>query len=142
MRAHGPVLGFFTDPAPRRGHVRHDEAGHGGTADGRSREELVGRTLSCPASAATALTAHTTEEITITGTAVIGCFDTTDRAFAWANAGHFAPILLREGDAEPLEGRSGPLPGGPEADYELNTTHLRPGDTLLFYTDGLIERRP
>ncbi|WP_395109747.1 SpoIIE family protein phosphatase [Actinomadura sp. SCN-SB] len=87
------------------------------------------------------LTAHTSEEITITGTAVIGCFDTTDRTFAWANAGHFAPILLREGDAEPLEGESGPLLGGPEADYALNTTRLRPGDTLLFYTDGLIERR-
>jgi Stage II sporulation protein E (SpoIIE) len=40
-----------------------------------------------------------------------------------------------------------PLPGGvllgmdPDAEYEEATQSLRPGDTLLLFTDGLIERR-
>jgi serine phosphatase RsbU (regulator of sigma subunit) len=40
-----------------------------------------------------------------------------------------------------------PLPGGvllgmdPEAEYEEATQSLEPGDSLLLFTDGLIERR-
>ena len=40
-----------------------------------------------------------------------------------------------------------PLPGGvllgmdPDASYEEATQSLQPGDTLLLFTDGLIERR-
>ena len=40
-----------------------------------------------------------------------------------------------------------PLPGGvllgldPDAEYEEATLALRGGDTLLLYTDGLVERR-
>ena len=45
------------------------------------------------------------------------------------------------------QGRTLPLPGGvllgldPDADYEEARTQLRLGDTLLLFTDGLIERR-
>jgi serine phosphatase RsbU (regulator of sigma subunit) len=87
------------------------------------------------------LVLHNNEEITTTGTALIGSFAAPDRTLAWANAGHLSPILLRDGHAEQLEGTTGPLLGAVEADYELNTTQLQPGDVLLLYTDGLIERR-
>ena len=60
----------------------------------------------------------------------------------WARAGHLPPVLVREG-----EGRALPLPEGvllgldPVAQYEEASTQLRVGDTLLLFTDGLIERR-
>ncbi len=60
--------------------------------------------------------------------------------FIYVNAGHPAPFLLdREGDATPLtEGGAvlGPLP---EGTYERGFLRLEPGDSLLLYTDGIIE---
>ncbi|MFD0851380.1 SpoIIE family protein phosphatase, partial [Actinomadura adrarensis] len=38
-------------------------------------------------------------------------------------------------------GACGQLMGAFEAEYELTTTRLEPGDVLLLYTDGIIERR-
>ncbi|MGW2151347.1 PP2C family protein-serine/threonine phosphatase [Nonomuraea bangladeshensis] len=77
----------------------------------------------------------------VTGTMVVGHFDATKRTFVWANAGHLAPMLVRDGCARLLDGASGPLLGAFEADYELNTTELEAGDLLLLYTDGIIEKR-
>ncbi|HJY04145.1 MAG TPA: SpoIIE family protein phosphatase, partial [Streptosporangiaceae bacterium] len=51
-------------------------------------------------------------------------------------------VLVRGGTAREL-----PLPGGvllgmdPDASYEEAVQSLEPGDTLLLFTDGLIERR-
>jgi len=60
----------------------------------------------------------------------------------WARAGHLPPVLVRGHTACQL-----PLPGGvllgmdPDATYEEAIQSLEPGDTLLLFTDGLIERR-
>ncbi|MGW1010272.1 PP2C family protein-serine/threonine phosphatase [Streptomyces termitum] len=77
-----------------------------------------------------------------TATVVVGHIDET-RALHWADAGHPAPLLLREGRAEPLRtGGRGPLLGAlPGYAYETATTPLRAGDLLLLYTDGVVERR-
>ncbi|WP_346621015.1 SpoIIE family protein phosphatase [Blastococcus montanus] len=62
----------------------------------------------------------------------------------WSNAGHPPPVLVRaDGTAEVLERSPDRLLGaGPETtprtDHDLL---LRRGDTLLMYTDGLVERR-
>ncbi|MER7419674.1 SpoIIE family protein phosphatase [Micromonospora peucetia] len=61
----------------------------------------------------------------------------------WCNAGHPAPLVVRVGGAvelltgtpEPLLGLNRPVP------RTSRHTHLAAGDTLLLYTDGLIERR-
>ncbi|MGY1737259.1 PP2C family protein-serine/threonine phosphatase [Geodermatophilus sp. SYSU D00684] len=60
----------------------------------------------------------------------------------WSNAGHPAPILIRaDGSVQLLERTPerliGVSPGAPRRDHEQL---LHAGDTVLFYTDGLIER--
>lgn len=63
--------------------------------------------------------------------------------FRWASAGHLPPILARaNGDTEPLSGhQSPPLGAGLAGSVLLSQRTLAPGDTVLLYTDGLIERR-
>jgi serine phosphatase RsbU (regulator of sigma subunit) len=83
---------------------------------------------------------HLTEGIA--GTVVCGRYDPETRVLHWARAGHLPPVLVRDGAAEML-----PLPEGvllgldPDAEYEEATLPMRGGDTLLLFTDGLIERR-
>ena len=60
----------------------------------------------------------------------------------WAQAGHFPPVLVRDADASQLAAPSGLLLGAdPDASYTEASASLRAGDTLLLFTDGLIERR-
>ncbi len=78
----------------------------------------------------------------VVGTVVCGLYNPDTHLLRWARAGHLPPVLLRDGAAAEL-----PLPGGvllgmdPDAGYEEASQPMRPGDTLLLFTDGLIERR-
>ena len=78
----------------------------------------------------------------VVGTVICGLYNPETRVLRWARAGHLPPVLLRDGTAREL-----PLPGGvllgmdPDACYEEATQALEPGDSLLLFTDGLIERR-
>jgi anti-sigma regulatory factor (Ser/Thr protein kinase)/putative methionine-R-sulfoxide reductase with GAF domain len=60
-----------------------------------------------------------------------------------ARAGHPYPLLLRaDGTGSFLSDVGGPPLGtGTSASYEDHAVTLEPGETLLLYTDGLIERR-
>ncbi|MET7758126.1 SpoIIE family protein phosphatase [Streptomyces sp. NPDC005389] len=77
-----------------------------------------------------------------TATVVVGHLD-EDKVLHWADAGHPAPLLLREGRAEPMGAEQrGPLLGAlPGYAYETSSTRLRAGDLLVLYTDGMVERR-
>ncbi|MEU9292297.1 PP2C family protein-serine/threonine phosphatase [Streptomyces sp. NPDC048266] len=77
-----------------------------------------------------------------TATMVAGHLD-EDKVLHWADAGHPAPLLLRDGRAEPLATEQrGPLLGAlPGYAYETSSTPLLPGDLLVLYTDGMVERR-
>jgi len=78
----------------------------------------------------------------VTGTAVIAVYDPATRGLTWARAGHAAPLLARGGTTMPLELPPGLLLGADDnAGYQMLTPFLVPGDLLLFYTDGLVERR-
>jgi serine phosphatase RsbU (regulator of sigma subunit) len=127
-----------------------DAMGHGLTAAGimlQMRSGLAG--LAYTGASADQLTTwlndlivHSNEGITVTGTAVIGHFDPETRTFAWTNAGHPAPLLIRDGHAELVNAAPGMMLGAFDAtEYGMNTTRLQAGDTLVLYTDGVVERR-
>jgi PAS domain S-box-containing protein len=60
----------------------------------------------------------------------------------WACAGHFPPVLRREGTATWLDQPTGlPLGVRSRASFEKAATDLQPGDLLMLFTDGLVERR-
>ena len=75
-------------------------------------------------------------------TAFLAQIDCDSGQLAYCNAGHFAPILLRaDGQAEPLD-VGGPLLGAMENSmYQSGHVTLEPGDTLLAYSDGVLECR-
>jgi serine phosphatase RsbU (regulator of sigma subunit)/PAS domain-containing protein len=83
---------------------------------------------------------HLTQDVV--GTVIAGIYDPVTRILRWARAGHLPPVLVRDQAARAL-----PLPNGillgmdPDTTYDEATTQLMPGDTLLLFTDGLIERR-
>jgi len=64
-------------------------------------------------------------------------------AVAFARAGHPYPLVLNsDGGARFLTDAGGPpLGSGATEDYEEEQVRLDAGETLLLYTDGLIERR-
>jgi len=77
-----------------------------------------------------------------TATAVLGHFDPARRELVWSCAGHPQPILVRDGTARRLDGEIGALLGAVDHQrYPQTRTQLHAGDLLLFYTDGLVERR-
>ncbi|GAA1073358.1 SpoIIE family protein phosphatase [Kitasatospora arboriphila] len=86
------------------------------------------------------VTHHLTDHVT--ATAVCALYDPADRTLSWARAGHLPPVLLRRGRAETVPPLGGILLGAlADADYEEGTLQLEAGDTLMMYTDGLIERK-
>jgi serine phosphatase RsbU (regulator of sigma subunit) len=59
-----------------------------------------------------------------------------------ANAGHPAPLVRRaDGTVEPVVGDPGLLLGAGGGERCTVTARFGPGDTLLAFTDGLVERR-
>jgi len=65
--------------------------------------------------------------------------DAEKRTITYCNCGHEPSVLIRNGRIRDL--RKGGLVLGvdPQAEYEIETVELKVGDSLLFYTDGLID---
>ncbi|BBH68878.1 hypothetical protein ACTI_55630 [Actinoplanes sp. OR16] len=81
-------------------------------------------------------------QLGITGTALVAVYDPRTRTLPWARAGHLAPLLARDGASSELARPPGLLLGAePEEDFPVANARLEPGDLVLFYTDGLVERR-
>jgi serine phosphatase RsbU (regulator of sigma subunit) len=76
-----------------------------------------------------------------TASVVAGYFDPVTLTFTWAQAGHPPPLLIRGPVVRPLERPAGVLLGAGTEEYSAATIGLNPGDLLLLYSDGLIERR-
>ncbi|WP_258311478.1 PP2C family protein-serine/threonine phosphatase [Streptomyces sp. NWU49] len=79
-----------------------------------------------------------------TATAVIAHYHPDHGLLRWTCAGHPPPVLVRGRRACPLDPPGGPgLPLGvlTGESYVAAETSLDPGDVVLLYSDGLIERR-
>jgi len=68
-----------------------------------------------------------------------GLYDDESRLLTYANAGHLAPILMRDGQAQRLEVTGTVVGAFPFASYEERQVRLRPGDLLVAFTDGIVE---
>jgi serine phosphatase RsbU (regulator of sigma subunit) len=59
-----------------------------------------------------------------------------------ANAGHHPMLVASDGATRDLFGASGPPIGVlPDVEWQDESASLRPGETMLMYTDGIIEAR-
>ena len=75
-------------------------------------------------------------------TAVFGVLDVAARTFRWAGAGHPPPMVIGGEGARLLPATVGMMLGAdPGAAFGDVTVALRPGDLLVLYSDGLVERR-
>lgn len=73
-------------------------------------------------------------------TAVYGVLDPAEGRFIYTNCGHNPPLLLRAGGTTELLERGGMALGiFPDNRYETEVVTLAPGDSLVLYTDGVIE---
>ncbi len=126
----GDVAGHGIDAVTGMVAVRNSLRGLAVTGKGPAELVALLNTLVC----------HLTDGVV--GTMVCGLYDPSSRVLRWARAGHLPPVLIRDGSASAL-----PLPSGlllgmeSDTDYEEEDTPLLPGDVLLLFTDGLIERR-
>ena len=74
-------------------------------------------------------------------TILYAIIDPSAPSVRWASAGHPPPLLRRaNGTTRVLEGTAGVL-GFEDAVYDDRSLPLAASDSLIFYTDGLIERR-
>jgi sigma-B regulation protein RsbU (phosphoserine phosphatase) len=69
-----------------------------------------------------------------------GVLDSQHNRFTYCNAGHNPPILLRaDGSASELNNSGAILGRFPDWQYLQVDRSLNPGDTLLLFTDGVVE---
>ncbi|WP_371477396.1 SpoIIE family protein phosphatase [Kitasatospora sp. NBC_00315] len=75
-------------------------------------------------------------------TCLLALADPARRRWTFASAGHLPPALVTPGrPTELVRLPTGPPLGTGLADYEQTRLPLEDGQTLLLYTDGLVERR-
>ncbi|MEU5216530.1 SpoIIE family protein phosphatase [Streptomyces sp. NPDC020807] len=84
---------------------------------------------------------HSSERQLHTATMIMAVYEPTTSRLTWVRAGHPPPLLVRDRRARFLPAPAGMLLGAVhEPRFEAATVELLPGDHLLLYTDGLIER--
>jgi sigma-B regulation protein RsbU (phosphoserine phosphatase) len=87
----------------------------------------------------TALCAHNPRGMFVT---LFCCIvDAAKMTLCCANAGHPSPVLLRPGDAPsfPFDSTSTPVGVFDTVDTEARWVDLRPGDSVVIYTDGVTD---
>jgi len=73
-------------------------------------------------------------------TAILGSYDPVSGELIYVNAGHNAPVLRRSNQSMEFLDKGGlPLGIEPSAAYETATVTMRAGDTLVMFTDGVVE---
>lgn len=97
-----------------------------------------------PAQIATAINRHfsSLQPEPPLATLFLGCLDSETGELAYCNAGHPDPLLLRANGQLELLSAGGPLLGAvPGVTFNNGRALLAPGETLVGYSDGAVERR-
>jgi serine phosphatase RsbU (regulator of sigma subunit)/PAS domain-containing protein len=124
-----------------------DVAGHGsGAVTGmvalRNHLRGLAVTGATPAALLTWLNSAAFHLAGVMATVICGIYEPDTRTLRWARAGHLPPLLIRGGEARLQTPPEGTLLGvDPDAAYEEATLRLQTGDSLVLFTDGLVERR-
>jgi serine phosphatase RsbU (regulator of sigma subunit) len=75
-------------------------------------------------------------------TVLCAVIDVSTGTMDWCRAGHVPPVLVRDGKGRLLEEEGvAPLGVAPELAAPVHRQALEPGDVVVLYTDGVIERR-
>jgi phosphoserine phosphatase RsbU/P len=87
--------------------------------------------------------AHSLDGMRFT-TAVLGEYDPATKRLSYVNAGHNAPVIRRhnatvDSGIERLKVGGMPFGISPQAGYETGVVELAPQDTLILFTDGVVE---
>jgi len=72
-------------------------------------------------------------------TCLYAILDPASGRIHYANAGHNLPFWRRQSGVEELRATGMPLGLMPDLNYEENETHLALGESILLYSDGLVE---
>jgi serine phosphatase RsbU (regulator of sigma subunit) len=106
--------------------------------------QSCGHPYSDPASTASEINRHlcNLRPVAPFVTAFLARIDCDLGELTYCNAGHFPPVVLRADGRTDLLERGGPLLGAIEgAEFGLGELLLEPGDTLVAYSDGVLECR-
>jgi serine phosphatase RsbU (regulator of sigma subunit)/anti-sigma regulatory factor (Ser/Thr protein kinase) len=134
---------------PRRlGLAIGDVAGHGMAAATymgqlRSATRAYAREVERPGELLTKVARFAEGEESRMATMIYATLDLDTWKIDYARAGHPYPLVLRrDGSAEFHSAAQGPpLGAGKIGSYAEQSIQLKPGETVILYTDGLIERR-
>jgi serine phosphatase RsbU (regulator of sigma subunit)/predicted ester cyclase len=106
--------------------------------------QLAARALDSPSPGEVLEQVNETLVARIPSNMFVTCFyavlDPEDGTLRYANAGHDPPYMRRSNDdADELRARGMPLGLMPSMSYEEQGTSLSEGESVLFYSDGLVE---
>ena len=106
--------------------------------------QLAARALNCPSPGEVLAQVNETLVSRIPANMFVTCFyailEPKDGTLRYANAGHDPPYMRRSNDeADELRARGMPLGIMPTMSYEEQGASLREGESVLFYSDGLVE---
>lgn len=150
-RAGGDYYDFFPLPEGKWGILIADVSGHGTPAAVRMAiTHSIAHAHPGPPAPPSAMLAHVnrvltqryTNEADAFVTAFYGVYDPSHRLLTYSSAGHNPPRLKRceDGTIASLDqARALPLGIDEDAVYVDAEHQLRPGDQIIFYTDGIIE---
>ena len=72
-------------------------------------------------------------------TMVYAVWHDEDQTLEISNAGAVQPLICRNGEVETIRAEGFPLGLFPNVSYEQFTLSLRPGDSVVFFSDGLAD---
>jgi serine phosphatase RsbU (regulator of sigma subunit) len=142
----GDFYDFVEFPSGRLGLIVGDATGHGmpaalvmATARGMLR--AVVQSLESPGEVLAQVNEALVADIPLSTfvTCFYGILDPQSGRFIYANAGHNLPCRRHDDQADELRARGMPLGLMPGMSYEEKEIELEKGESVLFYSDGLVE---